>query len=157
MVVYCNTIFANEETEAYRSCENYNMQLKQHHITGEFVMPCKMNSRSSNQWNCMTKRQVDMGWSFSEAVGTCFKDAPALSKFNKYEMQLSTTEPKTLCEKSVKLFRQYHPDDKSLDLIYSLCRNSERTSVEWLCMEHLAEGKNSFNYSTGQCFPNDRG
>ena len=148
----CPSVFASSESNAFKVCQQYNALVRQKNPKS-VTLSCKMNIHNAAQWQCMSQHQIKQNWSFSESAATCFQDAPALAYFMKNKDQYAGVEPKIICEQAIKTFQSNAPGNKQLEFLYGLCDKTERTAEMWACMNNFASKKNSFNYSTGQCFP----
>jgi len=142
---------ANAEMDAFQACRDYNVRANQYGAS-PLPVPCQLNNRNAEQLHCLMKKRFDEKWAFSEAAKFCLNDTPALPAFSQYEQRLSQVEPRIICEEATKAFGLVEPKEK-IEFFYSLCKNPERTSVQWYCMEYFAKDGNSFNFSAGQCFP----
>lgn len=141
--------FANQESNAKAACQAYKKALVQKY-PGSSALSCEYNSRNQQQWDCMYQKRINEGWSFTESTTACFKDAPYLSLMQANQ-NIENIAPHEACNIAIEEFRKHQPNDKVLQFIN--CNQSSRTAKQWLCMEGLALQKNTFMFSSGQCFP----
>ncbi|MFC3908853.1 hypothetical protein ACFORL_07160 [Legionella dresdenensis] len=142
----------NDETKAFQQCQHYIQQLGNRHVHGHPI-DCKLMNHNAQEWLCMEQQQLKLHVPEQQAMKRCFRTAPAARIMQQQHVNTRGITANSACVIAFSTFSKFYPGDDRLALLSKQCYSTRRTALEWLCMNHFAEGGNSYNYAAGQCFP----
>jgi|GEM_PF-4744220 len=142
----------NDETKAFQQCQHYVAESTKARPS-DTIIDCKLMTRSVQEWLCLEQQHLKLDIPHDKAIARCFHPTPGLIPLKHQNKMAKNIKASTVCITAFNAFSKFYPGDDRLVLFAKQCPATEKSTLEWLCMNHFAEGGNSYNYAAGQCLP----